>query len=71
MEDGTKNHYCTSKEDGINEFSTVNQDLTQLFVPKDQLADQKEDGKTTSTNSQEQKKDKTKHNLSSKTTTAG
>ena len=59
------------RKDGTKEFSNGNLDLTQLVAPKDPLADQKEDGKTISTNSQKRRKDKTKHSTSSKTTTAG
>ena len=44
------------RKDGTKEFSIGSLDLTQLFVPKDQLADQKEFGKTISTNLQKQKK---------------
>ena len=50
------------RKDGTEEFSNGNLDLTQLFVPKDQLADQKQDGKMISTNSHKRKKDMTKHN---------
>ena len=40
------------RKDGTEKFSSGNVDLTQHFVPKDQLADLKEDGKMISTNSQ-------------------
>ena len=56
-------------QDGTKEYLNGNLDLTQLFTPKDLLADQKEGEKTISTNSQKQKKDKTKHSTSSRTTT--
>ena len=44
------------RKDGTKEFSIGSLDLTRLFVPEDQLADQKEGGKTISMNSQKQRK---------------
>ena len=43
-------------QDGTKEYLNGNQDLTQFFTPKDLLADQKEGGKTISTNSPPPKK---------------
>ena len=59
------------RKDGTKDFSNGSLDLTQLFVTKDQLADQQEDGKTISTNSQKQRKDTKKLNMICRTTTAG
>ena len=58
-------------QDGTKEYLNGNLDLTQLFTPKDPLADQKEGEKTISTNSQKRREDMTKHSASSETTTAG